>query len=635
MLGLFAPVAAERPQVALLQSQATFQHVGWKARWDWQGAKTALEHLGLAVNVVSEAQLAATGSPANLLVLSNARNLEESTLQAVRQHLSQGGKVLASYQTSYRKANNSSWTPNGFALGPELGIRFTRWNGTQGETDALKVAPPYGAIPLARHQAMLFEPLPEAVVLAQWDKPAESASIVRFGNSLYCGEDLLAPENSQSRQVLGLMAGLLNSLEPSLGLKLPRTSPPLVEPQPPFMILPPTPSEPSLRVGLGSLLEGGQGAFVFSASKGLRDAQGKPLGSKLRIEFRAPNLLLVNGQKRKSLGPEFKLRGSPYLNCWQENSNGTMRWNAWRGSLHLTVKEQNVEAVNELPADNYLAGVIPSEVPFSFPPETLKAMAVVARTYALSHRGRHDGFDVCSEVHCQVYRGLGQEHPKTNQAILDTRGQFLLYAGQPANATFHACCGGHGVDVGGAWPTSAAVPYLEGSYDQPAASPKLDLKDENAFREWLLAAHPAFCSGAGRFRWQESFAWKDLESKLKVALSIEELKGLEVVRRDRSGRIQELKILALPADVVVGGDKVRWITSAGKVGAGGLQSSMFFLDIVGEGEARVVRLQGGGWGHGVGLCQEGAAGRARAGEGYRQILAHYYPGAQLTQNGTP
>ena len=91
----------------------------------------------------------------------------------------------------------------------------------------------------------------------------------------------------------------------------------------------------------------------------------------------------------------------------------------------------------------------------------------------------------------------------------------------------------------------------------------------------------------------------------------------------------ELKLSAEPADLTLGGDSVRWLTSGGKIGAGGLQSSLFYVDITGVGEARSIRLRGGGWGHGVGMCQEGAAGRAKAGQNYRQLLMHYYPGTVL------
>lgn len=631
LLALTGAVGAERPPIYLLRSENTFRQLGWRARWEWQGARTALQHLGLTVDVVDEGKLATAPLGQAVLVLANARNLDEGALQAVRAHLGRGGKLLATYQTSYRKPDNSSWTPNGFALGPELGVKFLGWNGSPGQTEALKAAPPYGLIGLARHQAMLVEPLPDAAVLAGWDNPENAASVVQRGNAIYVGEDLLAPENSHSKKVLGWVAGLLNRLDPALRLGLPRTPPPLVEPAPPYTPLPPLAGEQPVRVGVGELTF----PLLLKASGTLRDGKGHTVGKQIRLE-RKNGLWLVSGAKRVALGKDWTVSGSPYLSCWEENSNGTLRWTAWRGSLEFVDGEKGVSGINIVAPDQYLAGVIPSEVPFTFPPESLKAMAVVARTYALSHLGRHktEGFDVCSEVHCQVYRGLAQEHPNTSRAILETGGELLQFNGKPADATFHACCGGHGIDVQSCWPGAAAQPYLAGTYDQLPGGATPDLTSEPAFRAWLDARVPAYCSAAGRFRWEEQMTWDQLQDRLKQSLPVlvpgtvvESVSGLEVVRRDPSGRVSELRVAATPANVTIGGDAVRWMTSGGRPGAGGLQSSLFYLDVL---PGPVVRVRGGGWGHGVGLCQEGAAGRARAGQSYRQILAHYYPGTVLT-----
>jgi peptidoglycan hydrolase-like amidase len=140
----------------------------------------------------------------------------------------------------------------------------------------------------------------------------------------------------------------------------------------------------------------------------------------------------------------------------------------------------------------------------------------------------------------------------------------------------------------------------------------------------------------GRFRWEESMLWSQFEAKLKESVpvlvpnsTLTTLKNVEVTRRDRSGRVAELKLSADPVDLTLGGDSVRWSTSGGKIGAGGLQSSLFYLDVSGVGDTRTVKIRGGGWGHGVGMCQEGAAGRAKAGQNYRQLIKHYYPGTVL------
>jgi len=392
-----------------------------------------------------------------------------------------------------------------------------------------------------------------------------------------------------------------------------------------------------VKVGLGNLVAL-DGELDFSANRTILSDKNKPLGKHLHLVAKGGDLYQVLPKKEIRLGPQLTLSASPYLNCWQENANETVRWSAYRGSLTLKVTDSGISAINQLPSDSYLAGVIPSEVPFTFPPEALKAMAVVARTYAISHLGRHssEGFDVCSEVHCQVYRGLAAEHPYTSAAVLSTRGELLHFHDKPADCSFSACCGGHGVDAKDTWPGMTDKVYLAGTYDQLPASPQADLTQEAAFRGWLDGRYPAFCSAAGRFRWEESMLWSQFETKLKESVpvllpnsTLTSLKSVEVTRRDRSGRVAELKLGADPVDLTLGGDSVRWLTSGGRIGAGGLQSSLFYLDVSGVGEARSLRIRGGGWGHGVGLCQEGAAGRAKAGQSYRQLIQHYYPGTVL------
>jgi stage II sporulation protein D len=311
--------------------------------------------------------------------------------------------------------------------------------------------------------------------------------------------------------------------------------------------------------------------------------------------------------------------------------NGTYQWRAFRGALEIG---KDGTLVNVLDFEHYLAGVVPSEVPSYFPAEALKTMAVVARTYGLSHLKRHDGFDVCSEVHCQVYRGLASESESTNAAVKATTGQRLLHSGRPADTVFHAACGGVGVDAWRAWPGSPQVPYLVGRLDWTgAAAPSL--ADESALRQFIDSPSGSFCEKSGRFRWQERFTRAELKEKLARGLQgtlgsefvgLSQLSSLKVVSRNPQGRVEKLEIRSPEKTYTVSGDAIRWLWSGGKIGTGGLQSTLFYVD---ESQDHI-RLVGGGWGHGIGLCQQGAAGRAEAGHGYPQILEHYYPGTQLT-----
>ena len=353
---------------------------------------------------------------------------------------------------------------------------------------------------------------------------------------------------------------------------------------------------------------------------------------------------------------------NPFLGCTCQGAESlsvtrlaTGTSGLYRGQLEVRCGPQGLFLVDQLPLDDYLKGVVPSEVPASFPPEALKAMAVVTRTYTLSHLKHHqaEGFDLCSDVCCQVYRGQSQESPACSLAVDETRGQILSSDGQPIEASFSACCGGHSVDLQMAWPNRAPKACLVGDWDQPDSSQRPDLTQEDQLRAWLSAPANAFCQAAKRSRWTSTFSWVDLEARLAQSLPVllgkefhgfTSLVGLAVKRRDSSGRVAELEISTDAGPYTLREDAARWMTSGGRPGVGALFSSLFWLEVNGDpgrprihpptgdpqaAEARSVTFHGAGWGHGVGFCQEGAAGRALAGQSYREIVLHYYPGSKL------
>lgn len=659
------PAPKTRPpvpyKVTLLRSVPTLKLGGWRADWELRGARQALQAMGLPVAVIDPLSLRRKGCPTQILVLANCKNMDKATVLAVKEHIRRGGKVLATYQTSYKQEDNRSWSPNNFALSTELGIRFSRWVG--GTPECARLIPtsilpgkPTG-VALLRHQAMLVDPLPGSRVLATWDKTdkAARAAVVETAAGIYCGEDLLAPENAQSPAILQLLATYLGELDPQIHPVVPTPDKiKLPAPQPPVGELPPMEGEPTVRVGLGNFeLAGGQ--LRLQAHRGplrvnmghttrlCRQVTMRTEGGKFTVEALLESKPPLNTMEIVPTAPLFiyPTVKTTYVDAFVDSRDGTSRWEAYRGQLEAAARPAPQAAfslINLLPLDAYLAGVVPSEVPNTFPAEALKAMAVVARTFCLSHLERHkaEGFDVCSEVHCQVYRGLASESEPTNRAIAQTLGQVLTYAGKPVDASFHACCGGYGVDVDATWP-HPAVAYLKGTpdFDQVLAS---DLGNERDLRKWLAAPGDAYCSSAGRFRWDEKMRWSDLEARLEASLpaivgkdfkGLGALKDIRVSVRDVSGRVAKLVIEGEKGTYTVGGDATRWITSGGKIGTGGLNSSLFVIDLEGAGADRVVHFRGGGWGHGVGLCQEGAAGRASAGQGYTEILAHYYRGAEL------
>lgn len=593
---LLAGCAAAQPtplapgQVLLLKSEPTLQALGWRARWEYEGAKWALRTAGAEPVEVNVAELEAGVAP-GLLVLPNVRNMAPSTVAAVRTHLQRGGKVLATAMTSYRRADNKAWEPNDLALGDVLGVHFKRWAGGANEVNKL------GEIAVPRHSAMIVDPTPDATVLARWDVPEGAAAIVATPNTVYVGEDILAPELAASGEVQALLASLLTRLDPSFPLA-PVADLKFPAPAFPFTDIPAGNS--TVNVSLGNLT--------------VPSVRVRVPGGEERVVTAA------------ELTEPLQVVGSPYLELLQVYPNGTFRWAAYRGSLTFN---PGFAVINEVPLDGYLAGVVPSEMPAWFPAEALKAQAIVARSYTLNHLKRHGAFDMCAEVHCQVYRGLTQEAPATTAAVLATLGQVLTFNGTPADGTFHAVCGGSGEEVTSAWPKYSPATYLVADSDL-RTGPLPDLTVEENLRAFLDTPQDAYCSAAGRFRWEEKYPWATLEAKLKQSLpELDKLVGLEVTRRDVSGRVAELTVRGSEKVFTVGGDAVRWLLSGGKVGAGGLQSSLFYVDV--DEASRTVRFRGGGWGHGVGLCQEGAAGRAKAGQGYEEILRHYYPGTELVR----
>lgn len=646
-------------QVAVLRSPATLKLGGWRAEWELAGSVETLKQMGLSVVVLDEKAFRVKGCPCKVLILPNVRNLDLQTVQKIHLYAASGLKVLATYQSSYRRPDNSSWNPNNLALGRELGVRFFRWSGGNGECTQIEGSGLEKA-QIMRHQAMLVHPLAGSKVLANWDRPEKSPAIVEGPSGIYCGEDLLAPENGHSYQVRVLLSQLLGKLDPSLHFRISESAKPLAPPKmPPTIAL--QGAQIQIRVGLGSYFQEAQESHNLRLR--LRAHQGRlSLGAGrtcLEAVLSADGICRDNRPAEPwatvdnvTVKPQSNEAGQNYIDAIWENSQGACSWSAYRGTLEFTPKRKNVSeepspestgvsVVNRLPLDSYICGVVPSEVPSSFPAEALKAMALVARTFCLSHLDRHrkEAFDVCSEVHCQVYRGLAQESAPTNQAVLQTQSEIVTFEGKPADTTFHACCGGYGVDAEAAWPSGGTVAYLRGLPDFDGLLER-DLGNSLDLENWLSESKGSFCSKSGRYRWEETYRWSDLEARLEQSLprligkdyhGLGALQSFQVQRRDVSGRVSKLQISGEQGTYQLGGDQVRWITSAGRIGSGGLNSSLFVLKESGSGSERSVKILGAGWGHGVGLCQEGAAGRALAGQDYRTILLHYYPGSKISK----
>jgi SpoIID/LytB domain protein len=306
---------------------------------------------------------------------------------------------------------------------------------------------------------------------------------------------------------------------------------------------------------------------------------------------------------------------------------------AYHGVLHLTLDASGrLAAVLGVGLEELLRGLVPSEMPAGSPREALKAQAVTARSNVLAQIGtRHlgDPYVLCSEVHCQAYRGAAARAPATDAAVRETAGEALFGRTDRAlvDAVYSAMCGGHGEDNDAVWPT-LPDPSLRGRPDLPPAEARAwagGLGDEARLRAFLTAAPQAWCArGQGgrrdRYRWERRLDGPDL-ARVADALGLGAVRALLVTSRGASGRARSLTVEGAGGRAVIDGElRIRRLL-------GNLPSAMFVVDR--EGDALV--LHGGGWGHGAGMCQWGAVGRAEAGQGYREILRAYYAGAEVAK----
>jgi SpoIID/LytB domain protein len=296
----------------------------------------------------------------------------------------------------------------------------------------------------------------------------------------------------------------------------------------------------------------------------------------------------------------------------------------------------SLAVVNSVPADRLLAGLVPAEMFPQAPEAALRAQAVAARGELLAKLGTHhvaDPYRLCSTQHCQVYAGVGREHPRTNAAVAATRGMVLMRRdGGLVDTVYSASCGGHTEHNDNAWPVEPD-PNLRGHLDGPPGTPALSPfargVDDRSLEAWLAALPAATWCGRSRFnrdkyRWTERIPAARM-SQLTKSLRIGPVQEIRVLQRGISGRATLVELRGTRGRAQVRGElEVRRLF-------GGLRSSMFAVKAISgsDGQPLEFVFQGGGWGHGVGMCQTGAIGMAEAGKSYQEILGHYYPGSEL------
>ena len=347
------------------------------------------------------------------------------------------------------------------------------------------------------------------------------------------------------------------------------------------------------------------------------------------------------------------------------------------GALHLIVENGKLTAVNVLPVEDYLLSVISSEMSATASLELLKAHAVISRSWLLAQidknkriteehedykaceeggedemikwydREDHVNFDVCADDHCQRYQGITrQSTERVRDAIKATWGEVLTYGGELCDARFSKCCGGVYEEFENCWEPKH-YDYLEARRDGEDEMNFPDLTKEAAAEEWILTSPKAFCNTTDRqilsqvlnnydqettdfYRWTVEYTQEELAALILKRSGVDygQILDLQPVARGTSGRLYKLKIVGTKKTLTIGKElEIRRTLSPSH-----LYSSAFIVERhdVTDGVPGKFVLRGAGWGHGVGLCQIGAAVMGEKGHNYKEILLHYFINANIT-----
>ena len=296
----------------------------------------------------------------------------------------------------------------------------------------------------------------------------------------------------------------------------------------------------------------------------------------------------------------------------------------YRGTLEFHTDGAGFIVVNVLPLEEYLRGVVPLEMGRHDETrlEALKAQAITARTYAVKRAAARVGqpFDVHASVQDQVYGGAVADHAMSDRAVRETVGLVLLYGDSLAQTYYHSTCGGTTASRHEVW-GGEAVPYLH-------SSPDLD------------ESGTPWCAASRYMQWTQEWDADQLagivrrhlpDAGVRQAPAFRRITGFDVRSRFADGRINALDIRTDAGPITLRGDKTRWALKPAPGTGRILESSRFDIEIRGSR----ITARGNGFGHGIGMCQMGALGRAQAGQGYPEILDAYYPGTLLGKLPVP
>jgi len=290
-----------------------------------------------------------------------------------------------------------------------------------------------------------------------------------------------------------------------------------------------------------------------------------------------------------------------------------------------------IECLELTNLEKLLVGIVPSEISASSAVGALQAQAVAARGEMLSKKGvRHlkEGFDFCSEQHCQVYKGILSSYEDISSKIRPTFGIVLKNSkGRVLDAVYSANCGGHTASNHNIW-TSNPDEHLQGVSDFMTPVKGLDLTKEADARKFIESPPAAWCGnkkaeGSDKFRWKKNLTQNDLKA-IEKAVGVGKIRTIDSFKREISGRIISMRVAGESGEKMILKElPIRKLLG----GASALRSSCFIAQWRKDSGGFIIggTLTGAGWGHGVGMCQTGAQAQALAGREYLQILQHYFP----------
>ncbi len=437
--------------------------------------------------------------------------------------------------------------------------------------------------------------------------------------------------------------------------------------------------EPNVHVGIVS------GEKIEFSLNGEYSAKGETITGRQTVEFSEGGILWNGNQYRElCFSPKGEKASFSLFDVtigvnfhWERKETQT-----FLGELHLVVEADKICAINTLPVEKYLESVISSEMSATSSLELLKAHAVISRSWLLAQmkkrkevaesgnnffsfikqddmfirwydREDHTIFDVCADDHCQRYQGITKETSShVAEAIKMTKGQILMYDDDICDARFSKCCGGVSEEFQYCWEDSPK-PYLIAVRDtregmtQQGADALPDLSDEATAETWIRTSPESFCNTQDKkilsqvlndydqetadfYRWHVTITQQKLKALIaeKLKMDFGDILDLKAIERGRSGRISKLQIIGTGRTFTIGKElEIRRALSDTH-----LYSSAFVVDkedVDADGVPQSFRLTGAGWGHGVGLCQIGAAMMGEQGFDYSQILLHYYRNAEI------